>query len=335
MLQGSSHGYICKGLHALNNMTIKKSFYHNVLKNKVFQSIVSILSFLFLMVNESTANNNLAITIDVEGGYLDRNNSRVWMRDHPNAFEGYLYGIKNIFKLFKKEKIKATLFLSAQCYAAPKNIRLKIIKLIKEAFKEGHELGYHVHPKEDSILQQRLGINLPYTSSRFYSDKILKDIVSETKKIHENYLGKKIASQMKSIRWGNYSAHKGLFPIIQKHNILVDSSIAPNTYGHQNDDRYFDWRYIHTNTKFKIGKLLEVPITTFWFFGYRVVDPIYGSLLKQIIRRGNETVLLTHSCECTYKNGDPTYIVENLRKFIVFGKKSKTKFITISQLNKS
>jgi len=52
----------------------------------------------------------VAITIDTESGYVNRDERRVWQKEEPDAFRGYYYGIRNLLYVFDKHK-KAVLGL--------------------------------------------------------------------------------------------------------------------------------------------------------------------------------------------------------------------------------
>src|SRR3989339_819470 len=57
----------------------------------------------------------VAITIDTESGYVEKNERRVWQRENPKAFIGFYKGIENWRSLLNKYDAKSTFFCSSQC----------------------------------------------------------------------------------------------------------------------------------------------------------------------------------------------------------------------------
>lgn len=306
---------------------------HNLLKNSFIQETLYLLSFLFLRIEGHNKKNKIFITIDVESGYLKANNERVWMKDEPMAKQGYIDGLENYLSILDKYKVKATLFVSTQCFSLRSDERKRVCKILTEAFGGGHEIGLHIHPKEDQALQNNLGTQLRYTSSRFYKKKEIDEIIKAGKELIKENLGNKIFNNLKSFRWANFAADKRVFAILTKNGFRVDSTICSGIMGHLNDDRFFDWRSYKKNVPYKIGKIIELPITTFRFFRTIKADFSYGKLLFNLLKKRGEIVLITHSTEGTYKDGSRTYVVENLEKFIVFSKKKEVKFATLNELH--
>lgn len=310
-----------------------KKFEHNLLKSEISQNLLGILSKFFLIVNTKKGEKTVAITVDTESGFLDKNNARVWMKDKPDAFVGYINGVKNIMDLGDKYNVKFTFLLSTQCFSAPKNVSEKICKAINEAYCKGHEIGLHLHPKEDTCLQNFLDKKLQYTASSFYEEEEIDSMIKASKEIIKNYLGKEIHKNLKSFRWANWALDERVFSVLERNGFYVDSSICPRIKGHMNDDRKYDWTGVRTNYPFSItDTLLEVPITTFWFLGNKRTDPIWGELLFECTRKASQIVVMTHTSECTYSNGKPTYVLDNLEKFIITAKKNNFQFLTLKEI---
>lgn len=306
---------------------------HNLLKNSFIQETLYLLSFLLLRIEGQNKKNTIFITIDIEAGYLKANNERMWMKDEPMAKQGYINGLKNYLSVLNKHKIKATLFVSTQCFSLGDSNRQKVCEILTEAYDNGHEIGLHIHPKEDQTLKNKLGTPLDYTSSRFYKKNEIEKIIKAGKELIRENLGNEIFHKLKSFRWANFAADKRVFEILAKNGFRVDSTICPGITGHRNDDRFFDWRSYKKNVPYKIGKIIELPITTFWFLRTIKADFSYGKLLFNLLKKEGEIVLITHSTEGTYKNGGRTYVVENLEKFIVFSQKKGVKFTTLNELH--
>src|SRR3989338_5134541 len=83
----------------------------------------------------------VAITIDAESGYVDKDERRIWQKEKPEAFQGYYFGIRNLLSVFDKHKIRATFFLSTQCFSSEDKERALIGKENKNIIKNKHELG--------------------------------------------------------------------------------------------------------------------------------------------------------------------------------------------------
>lgn len=306
---------------------------HNLLKNSFIQEVLYFISFELLKVERQNKQNTVFVTIDVEAGYLKVNNERVWMKDEPAAKQGYINGLKNYLSILDKYKVKATLFVSTQCFSLRSDDRKRVCQILIEAFGKGHEIGLHIHPKEDQALQNNLGIPLRYTSSKFYKKKEIEKIVKAGKELVKENLGSKIYGSLKSFRWANFAADERVFAILAKNGFRVDSTICPGIMGHPNDDRFFDWRSYKKNFPYKIGGMIEVPITTFWLFKTIRADLSYGKLLFNLLQKEGEIVLLTHSSEGTYKKGSKTYVVENLENFIIFSQRNGIEFATLNELH--
>src|SRR3989344_4686932 len=104
---------------------------------KLGKSILKLLSsFVYVkgITKIKSKNRNpfiVSITIDTESGYVDKNDYRVWQKSDPKAYIGFYKGIENWRKLFNKYNVKATFFLSTNCFSAKGIEYNKIIKQLK------------------------------------------------------------------------------------------------------------------------------------------------------------------------------------------------------------
>lgn len=321
-------------------MNLLKIVSYNLLCSKVFNFLLFPIAYVFVKIkNDKRIKNTtskIILTIDCESGYLKQNSERVWMFQDPQAFQGYYFGINNILDLLYKYDIKATFFLSTQCFSSNGKIQKLVISTLTRLINEGHELGLHLHPKEDYALQKACKIEFKYTGARYYNKKTIELMIIKSKLLIKKHLGQKIADAIVSFRWANFALDISKINSIAKY-FKIDSSICPNSSGHINDDRKYNWtnyslKYIH-----KINNIIEAPLSTFWFFGWRRADPSLGFLTEIAFRKffksnNNPFIILTHSTECTYKNGRPTNVVVNLKRFVMKNIKKDIEYITLKNL---
>ena len=80
---------------------------------------------------------NIFVTVDVESYPLGNANDFIFGNTSKGA-----YGVDYILEKFKKNKIKATFFVSSLEYLNQKNIKYAIKKISDSGF----EIGVHTHP---------------------------------------------------------------------------------------------------------------------------------------------------------------------------------------------
>ena len=313
---------------------------YDLFANKAFNFFIEPAAQIFLKLQpgkrDKRVTPKVVLTIDCESGYLKQNNQRVWMFQDPQTFKGYYFGIKNILDLLNKYNIKATFFLSTQCFSSKGNTKKMVILVLTKLVNEGHELGLHLHPKEDFSLKKECKKDFKFTGAKYYDAKTIELMILKSKLLIKKHLGAKIAGSIKSFRWANFALDLSKIKSIEKF-FKIDSSICPGCFGHSNDDRKFNWAHYKKNYVHKLNNLTEIPISTFWFFGWRQASPSLGSLTEVAFNKylNNSTspfVLLVHSSECTYKDGLPTYVLKNLETFIKSTINKQVKFITLNQL---
>lgn len=316
-----------------------KIFAYFILSKRGFNLLLKPFVYILLKIqpvkNGGYHASRVVLTIDCESGYLEHNNQRKWMFQEPEAFEGYYFGINNILDLLRKYNIKATFLLSTQCFASGGETRKLIITTISRLISEGHELGLHIHPKEDSALKKECKMDFKFTSAKYYDQRTIELMISKSKLLVSRYLDSKIADSIVSLRWANFALDLDKIESIGKH-CKIDSSICPRCSGHNNDDRKFDWSNYKNYCVHKVNDLVEVPLTTFNFLGWRPADPSLGVLTEIAFDKYggshiNPFVLITHSSECTYLNGKPTYVLSNLERFILNNRNKNIRYCTLNE----
>jgi len=326
--------------------------------------ILNILSFGVSVNNLElkTTNKNkksnkflVLITIDTESGYVRDNEYRVWQKEDPEAFIGCYQGIRNISDMLKRHKIKATFFLSTQCFSSEGAEYTKIKKAINNALKSGHEMGLHLHPDSDYAIQKKLSKKFEATSAFFYNYKEKLEIIRAAREIIKENLGSKIEKKLISFRWGNWALDAEGAKALDKNEFKIDSSATPGIKGHENDGMKYDWSKVkihypwrlsvkdHQSIHHNNSNMAEIPIATFSFFGIKLrADPVNSILLNKAFaeyyKKADRSlkpflfVVITHSSEATYANGKPTKALKDLENFITLGKKYKNvKFCTLRE----
>ena len=296
----------------------------------------------------------VSITIDTESGYVNDNDYRIWQKSRPDAYIGYYKGIENWRKLLNKHNAKATFFLSTNCFAAKGEEYRKIMNQLKLLLKEGHEIGLHLHPDSDFALQKELGKKFDATSTKFYTEKEIEKFVQAGNNIIKRHL--KISPT--SFRWGNLALNTHAVKALEKNGFNVDSSATPGIKGHQNDTMFYDWskptehytwrlsKIDYQNTKHKNTKVVEIPIATFDFLGFKLrADPAFSALISagfdyyyENADRASKPFVFTvisHSPETTHKDGSNTKVIGIMEEFLGHCKEFEdVKFLTLQDAYK-
>src|SRR3989338_9048855 len=229
----------------------------------------------------------VAITVDTESGYVDKNERRVWQKEKPEAFEGYYYGIRNLLSVFDKHEIRSTFFLSTQCFSSKGKDREVINKELKNIIKDNHELGLHLHPDSDFALQKKLGMKFNATSAFFYNYEEKFKIIKTARELIKENLGKNTEINLISFRWGNWALDTEGAKALGKAGFKIDSSAVPGIKGHSNDTMKYDWGSVNRHYPWKLSmqnykatnqnnsSIIEMPIAAFNFFGFKLrADPV-------------------------------------------------------------
>lgn len=328
-----------------------KAVIYQLLNTRLFNSLLNVVSPYLITVknfNNKFSNNTkspflVAITVDTESGFVNSNESRLWANENPKAFQGYYHGTNNWREIAKGNDIKITFLLCTQCFNSEGNEYEKIIKQLKQAYREGHEIGFHLHPKNDYALQKYLDKSLNYTSARFYDYESMKEMLNAGRELIRENLGDEIADNVISFRWGNWGLNSSAVKALQDTGYKVDTSACPQIKGHQNGEMFYDWSNVdyrypwilsledYQSIKEQNSSVIELPIATFKFFNtYFRADPALGSLLINAFdyyyehadrsKKSFVFVINSHSSEGTYRNGKPTKIIDTMNKFIKHAK---------------
>lgn len=333
-------------------LKIKAYRFFNTSFGKLILKLLS--SFVYVKGLKKNEQNKLpfliSITIDTESGYVDKNDYRIWQKSKPSAYIGFYKGIENWRKLLNKHKVKATFFLSTNCFSAKGEDYKKIIKQLKLLLKEGHEIGLHMHPDNDLALQSVLVKSFDATSAKFYDEKEINEIVKAGKEL----IRKHLRINVTSFRWGNWALSTDAVKVLEKKGFKIDSSATPGIKGHLNDKMFYDWSKVivhhpwrlskidYQNTKHQDSKVIEIPIATFNFLGLKLrADPANSVLLnacfdyyyKNANRNKFVFVVISHSIEGTHEDGTETKVIKIMDEFLKHTKKfNDVKFSALNKL---
>ena len=338
-----------------------KLFLYRFFSNRFGNSILRLLSFGVKVGNLGNRNSIkkfpflVIITTDTEAGYATKSERRVWQKENPEAFAGYYYGIRNLMNVFDKYRIKTTFFLSTHGFSSVGKEYKKIKDELKNTIKKGHEIGLHLHPDSDFSIQKKLSEKFDATSAFFYNYEDKLRIINAGKDLIKENLGKNVYKYLISFRWGNWALDSGGAKALNKSGFKIDSSAVPGIKGHVNDTMKYDWSKVSRHYPWRLSttdyqstihnnsKIMEIPIATFDFFGFKLrADPVNSVLLNKAFveyykkadrsKKPFPFVVITHSCEATTKDGGTTQALKDLEEFIVFAKKhDNVKFVTLRE----
>jgi hypothetical protein len=318
-----------------------KSLMHRASSNKLGKTLLKMAGNIGIDVNvskESLPRGNfyILITIDTELGFVKKDHSRYFNINDPETFKGYNFGIKNFRNLANKQGLKFTYFLLTHSLHKNNPYLQECKSQITKLIDESNELGLHLHPDMDSVIQENLNLKVNYRSCKYLEPEIINKFISEGKKIIKDNFNVDI----KSLRWGNYGLSESAFNLLEKNNIQNDSSVCAGKSGHLKDSFYYNWGHRKSLYPYMVGNVFEIPVTTFNFFGKKLcadpstslLEPLFTQLYKNA-KRPFFMNIITHTYEGMYEDGSPTEVVKELDSFIT---KVKTyngvKFITISEV---
>ena len=300
----------------------------------------------------------VAITVDTESGYIQKNESRVWQGEKPEAFMGFYKGTENWRRLLNSYNAKSTFFLSTQCFDAKEGDLNKIKLQLRKLDEEEHEIGLHIHPDSDFALQKYMKNNFRYAGAKFYDYRIILSMLGSSKYLIEQNLGKEIKDKLMSFRWGNWALNTSAVKALQDLGFKIDSSAVPGIKGHLRDHRHYDWSKARNHYSWRLSladyqsidsdksSILEVPIATFNFLGFTLrADPVNSYLLLNAFdyyyKNSDRSekpfvfVVITHSCEAVYSDGRPTKVVSLMEEFLNYAKNfGDVKFSTLKEAYK-
>lgn len=318
-----------------------RSLMHRTSSSKIGKSLLNYAGRIAINSNcikdtSPRGNFYILITIDTEPGYVKKDHSRYYNIEDPETFKGYHLGIKNFRNLANKHNLKFTYFILTHSLYSKNPYLQECKSQISNLIEESNELGLHLHPDMDFTIQENLNLKVKYRSCKYLEPEIVNQFIANGKKIIKDNFN----IEIKSLRWGNYGLTESMFEILEKNNIHNDSSVCAGKSGHLNDSFYYNWKHRKSLYPYKVGNVLEVPVTTFNFFGKKLCADPATSLLEPLFlylynhaKRPFFMNIITHTYEGTYEDGSPTEIINSLDLFITKVKKFKdVKFITISEV---
>lgn len=265
---------------------------------------------------------DLVVTIDTEGGYVADDERRVWQGREPNAFQGYVDGVRNVLAVLARHAIKATFLVSPHGLSATGEALLAVERVLTRIVSAGHEIGLHLHPTSDRATTGALGRTFSSPSARGLSKEDRIALLTTGRRLLEGRAGVKLAS----FRWGNWALDRASAADVAEAGFRFDSSAVPRLRDKRADR--FDWSGTGDRTPWTIAPgLLEVPIATFRIgTSWLRADPLYGPLLDRAFDHYRERaprasapfpfVVMTHSTEATYRDGAPTRALADLDRFL-------------------
>ncbi|MFH0978574.1 MAG: hypothetical protein V1837_04700 [Candidatus Woesearchaeota archaeon] len=316
---------------------------NKLLKYSIAQKALFLFGLAFLQVPKENRKSDycknffVVVTVDVEPGYVDTDGSKNWHA--KDAFEGYIYGLQNLLALAKKHNVKFTFLLDTHAFSAKGKAYRDIVRQLKQLLREGHELGFHLHPKDDLALQKKLGKKFDYTCASFYNTKEIVSMLKAGRELIREHLGHKIEKEVVSFRWGNWGLSSQGVKALARTGFRIDTSSCPGIKRHQADDLRCDWTGITTTQPWLLNSsdlkdtlngnsvVMEIPIATATLFNKVILaDPNYSTLLQVLFRKhyymaqsyhnSYSFVVFTHSNEATLKDGQSTPTLQQLDNFL-------------------
>ncbi|MCP3682757.1 MAG: polysaccharide deacetylase family protein [bacterium] len=330
---------------------MSKQMIYRFLNTKLGKALFKLLPVKVTLGEKKPAKKQflIAITVDTEAGFVRKNESRAWNTFYRDAFEGYYFGIRNWRRLAEKHDINLTFFLEPHCFAAKGHIYARIVNEMRNSI---HEVGLHLHPAHDLALQAEMKQSFKATSAHKYDYKTQRKMIAAGKKLIRDHLGKDVVS----FRWGNFALNTDSVKALAETGFKVDSSACPGISGHKKDDRFYDWTKARSHYPWRLSqknyqdvkgksRVLEIPIATFRCVGTNRADPIMDSVLIKAFNKYYENadrsekpftfVIMSHSSEATYRDGQPTPIMNAMEEFVLHTKQFKdVKFVTLEDAAK-
>ena len=275
----------------------------------------------------------VVITVDTEGGFVGAGERRVWQGSAPDAFQGYVDGLRHACAVFAKHDVRATFFVAPHGLSATGETRRAVDHALAAVRDGGHEIGLHLHPSSDRAVRARVGGRYDATAARIPS-AARRALVAAGRDL----LAEATGVTPRSFRWGNWALDAESAVDVAAEGFTVDASAVPGLWDVRSPRRpRYDWRRTRTHRPFTLCEgLAEVPITTFSCLGnlFRA-DPIYAPLLPAALRAHAEAgtpafVLMTHSSELTAEDGSPTRALADLDAFLGLARALGHRFATVA-----
>jgi peptidoglycan/xylan/chitin deacetylase (PgdA/CDA1 family) len=273
----------------------------------------------------------LVVTVDTEGGYVERSERRVWQGRAPRAFQGYVDGIRNVVAVLDRHRAKGTFLVAPHGRSATGATLVEVERAIRSIPGGGHEIGLHIHPTSDVALASRVGKAFTSGSARDLGLDDLERLVLAGRTLLEEILDR--GTPLEAFRWGNWALDERAAVVVSAAGFRVDSSCVPGLRdATSRRNPRFDWTRSRTIEPWTIAPgLLEIPIAMFRVFGRLLrADPLYGPLLPAALRRYASHgpaaqrplvfVVMTHTTEATYADGSPTRVLRALDDLLAFAR---------------
>lgn len=267
----------------------------------------------------------LVVTVDTEGGFVERGERRVWQGRAPTAFQGYVHGIRNVTEVLDRHGVKGTFFVAPHGRSATGPTLVAVERAICSIVDGGHALGLHVHPSSDAALAQRLGQTFASGSAHELDESDLERLVIAGRALLTELLSPDATLDL--VRWGNWALDDRAARLLAAQGFRIDSSAVPGLRDRKSGGRpRYDWSHERRTAPWElVPGLLEVPIATFRVLGgcFRA-DPIYGALVTAALKRAASHgagaprvfVVMTHSTEATHEDGSPTRVLSALDELL-------------------
>ncbi|MFZ8826368.1 MAG: hypothetical protein ACO2OT_05975 [Candidatus Caldipriscus sp.] len=181
----------------------------------------------------------LAISIDTE---CDK--GKRWEIIKPMGFRGIYWGVAEYLQpLFERYNLKPTYLLSPEVILDERSVKIFI-----DINKRGAELGTHLHGE---FIEPFANFDADKTEEKAedYTDEVeFEKLKNLTVLFKETF-----KFPPRSYRAGRYSIRERTFRFLEALDYRVDTSVSPFSFGHP---PIFPKPY-------KVGKILEVPITSY------------------------------------------------------------------------
>ena len=218
----------------------------------------------------------IMITVDVEDFFYPRPPSDVYFGKIHNDY----WGITKIMDICEKYGVKATFFIDI--YNVEGYVDEGIIEeCCQEINRREHEVAIHTHPPKrygKAFINDRVMSNYDY-------DFQYRFIMKGAERI-QKWVGK----WPKSHRAGSYAINPATFQALNKARIYTDSSLFPKRNNYAINEQEIS---NCSNTIFKIGDILEIPITIYKFQARLLNIKIFSMVKKLDINWGRINELST------------------------------------------
>ncbi|MFQ5799616.1 MAG: polysaccharide deacetylase family protein [Bacteroidota bacterium] len=161
--------------------------------------------------------------------------------------DGAEYGVRRIMEICERHKVRATFFVDVYMYH--RYGVDKVRELCETLIERGHDVELHAHA---SWIPDR-----PHGFVSAYSLDQQIDIIADGRKLIGNWTG---AAPI-AFRAGSYGVNLDTIRALEVNGFAIDSSYFAF---HRNCEmsRQLNNRYV--NKRFKIGSIVEIPVSTYW-----------------------------------------------------------------------